>query len=162
MQISDEKKINVLLSLLRERYEASHKMRERSLSFAIWILGFGVVISWMLLSGVTLTFLQKIIFTLFIAVIGFLTKRFLKAIERGFDRNRKIMIKIEDVLGCYDTNAYIENMPLFPLEYKNLPKKETSHFFSLYKWLLTMEVVLISLIWHDSIFKLLKWIIYRQ
>jgi len=162
MQISDEKKIDVLLSLLKERCEASHKMRERSLSFTVWILGFGIMISWMLLSGITLTLLQKIIFTLFIVIIGFLAKCFLKAIKEGFDRNRKIMIKIEDVLGCYDSNVYIENTSLFPLEYKNLPKKETSHFFSLYKWLLIMEILLISLMWHDSIFKLLKWVIYKQ
>jgi hypothetical protein len=42
MGISEEKKIDVLLSQLQERYDALHKMRDRSMQFVLWILGFGL------------------------------------------------------------------------------------------------------------------------
>lgn len=155
MQIRDHKKIDILLNLLGERYEASHKMRERSQNFAVWILGFGVAIFWILLSGITLTLPQKIIFTAFIVIVGILTKSFLKSMEAGFDKNREVMIKIEQALKLYDKNFYLENTSLFHSEYKDLSKKGTFHFPSLYRWLLTEQVILIFLIWHNSIVQLI-------
>ena len=147
MQINNDKKIDILIDLLNEKYEDARKMRERSLNFAIWILGFGIAISWLLLSEIILILSQKIILTLFVIIIGFLTKSFLKAIEVGFDKNRKVIISIEESLGCYEENVYMDAKSLFPVEYRGQSKKETSHFASLYKWLLTVGIVIISLIW---------------
>ena len=42
MNISKEKKLDVLLAQLQERYEALHKMRDRSMQFVLWILGLGL------------------------------------------------------------------------------------------------------------------------
>lgn len=156
MEISHEKKVDVLLNLLNERYEASHRMRERSLSFALWILGFGIAMAWMLLSQMALTFSQKIILTIFVVVIGILTKKFLASIEVGFDKNRKVMIKIEEALECYKADVYIETTALFPEEYKNLDKKETSHFTSLYQWIWSIVAMLIFLIWLGLILDIMK------
>ena len=161
MQINDDKKIEILLNLLNERYNASHRMRERSLNFALWILGFGIAMAWMLVSQITLTFPQKIIVSIFVIIVGCLTKKFLASIEAGFDRNRNIMIKIEEVLGCYKANAYCEDTTLFPKEYKNLDKKETSHFKSLYQWVWAVIGVLISLIWFESILNVIKRLICK-
>ena len=44
MKINEDSKIDILRDLLKERYEASHKMRDRSLKFAIWVLGFGIAL----------------------------------------------------------------------------------------------------------------------
>ena len=41
MEISEEKKLEILLAQGQERYEALHKMRDRSMQFALWILGLG-------------------------------------------------------------------------------------------------------------------------
>lgn len=161
MQISGDKKVDVLLNLLNERYAASHRMRERSLNFALWILGFGIGIAWMLLSQITLTFSQKIILTTFVIIIGCLTKIFLCAIEVGFDRNRKVMVKIEETLGCYKANIYSEGTALFPEAYKTLDKKETSHFKSLYQWVWVIIGVLIFLAWFEYILDIIKQLIYR-
>ena len=151
MQTGDDKKTEILLTVLSQRYEASHKMRARSQSFAIWILGFGIAISWILLGGETLTLLQKTILTAFVVVIGMLSASFLRSIEVGFERNREVMINIEEALKLYDENIYLENAPLFPSEYKDLSRKGTFHFPSLYRWLIAEEAILICLIWHDSI-----------
>lgn len=163
MEISDEKKVDILLSLLNERYKSSHKMRERSLNFALWILGFGIIGgAWILLNQTKLEFLHKVVITIFILIIGFLTKRFLNSIEIGFDINRSVIIKIEDILECYKPNIYSENQVLFPEEYKNLEKKETAHFSSIYKWIWTVIIMLITLIWLEAVLNIIRQAICRN
>jgi ABC-type branched-subunit amino acid transport system permease subunit len=147
MQISNDKKADILLNLLKERYDASHKMRERSLNFAIWIMGFGIALIWILLNGSPISQLQKIVLTCLVLVGGVLTRRFLKSIQAGFEENHKVMVKIEDTLGCYEKGAYIGDEPLFPEKYKDLSNKETSHFGSIYIWLIAMGLALILMIW---------------
>jgi hypothetical protein len=156
MKIDENKKIDVLLNLLNERYNASHKMRERSLNFTTWILGFGIALAWILLSQVNLTLAQKIVFTLFVMILGGFTIKFLHSIEVGFDENRKVMIRIEETLGCYETNIYCENKSLFPDRYKGFNKKGTWHFRSLYIWISLMSIILIVFIWLESIICAIK------
>lgn len=156
-KISDKDKKDILLSLLSERYNASHKMRERSLSFAIWILGFGVAMVWLLLAGISLTGPQKIILTVFVVVVLALTNYFLCAIEKGFIHNKKIMVNIEQALGCYEKGAYDNSKALFPREYagdyEHLSKLRRflrildTHFVSIYIWTTVIALMIISLIW---------------
>lgn len=147
MQIDNGKKIDILLNLLKERYEASHKMRERSMGFATWVMGFGIALIWILLSGSPLGLWQKIVLTCFIFVGGILTRKFLKSIQVGFENNHKVMVKIEETLGCYEKGVYVGEESLFPENYKDLSNKETSHFGSIYVWLVAMGLVLILMIW---------------
>ena len=83
MQIKDTKKADILMNLLIERYKVAHIMRERSLNFAIWILGFAIAMFWILLGKTTLILFQKIVLTIFVVTISFLTKKFLSFIEIG-------------------------------------------------------------------------------
>jgi len=151
MKINDNKKVDILLNLLSERYNASHKMRERSLNFTTWILGFGIALSWILLSQITLNFTQRIVFTIFIIVIGSFTIIFLSSIEIGFNNNRKVMIRIEKILGCYELNEYSDDETLFPEVYKSFNKKRTWHFRSLYIGILLIFILLIVFIWLEPI-----------
>ena len=155
MNINDDKKIDILLDLLNERYGASHRMRERSMNFAIWILGFGIAMIWMLLSQITLTIYQKILLTVLVIMIGYLTRKFLKSIEVGFDRNREVILRIEKILGCYEVNTYIESTALFPNEYRDLYNKKTSHFKSLYIWVWAILIILLLIIWAEQVFGVL-------
>ena len=132
-------------------------MRERSLNFAIWVLGFGVAIIWLLLSGVSLTIPQKIILTVFVIIISTLAIYFLNAIKKGFDSNRKLMIDIERILGCHKKGVYIDSRPLFPEEYadnkrdtsrfKTIVKALSSHFVSIYIWIVIIALLIALLIW---------------
>ena len=151
MNISDEKKVDIVLSLLNERYNASHKMRERSLNFAVWILGFGIAFAWILLNSTSLTIFQKIILSIFIVIIGYLTRNFLFCIETGFNKNQEVMITLEKVLGCYEQNKYSEGISLYPEQYNKSEYTKTSHFKSIYKWVWVIILVLILLIWHVQI-----------
>ncbi|PJA62457.1 MAG: hypothetical protein CO162_00940 [bacterium (Candidatus Ratteibacteria) CG_4_9_14_3_um_filter_41_21] len=168
MQINDKDKITILLNLLGEHYNASHKMRERSLNFAIWILGFGVAIIWLLLSGASLTISQNIFLTLFVTIVSLLTIYFLHAIEKGFHTNRNIMIDIQRVLGCYEQGIYVDSKSLFPKEYEEKYKEKKGdkeknkmtvqnlkkflrtldfHFVSIYIWIILITLMIILLIW---------------
>ncbi len=59
MKISEERKIDVLLAQLQERYDALHKMRDRSMQFVLWILGLGLGMSWLLIKGTALRWPQQ-------------------------------------------------------------------------------------------------------
>lgn len=157
MRIDEKDKINILLNLLTERYNASHRMRERSLNFAVWILGFGVAIAWLLLSGVSLTISQKVILTIFVIIISALATYFLHAIKKGFDNNRKLIIDIEQALGCYEEGVYINSKSLFPEEYRKnieeLPRFRKVlrllgfHFVSIYVWIIGITSMIVLLVW---------------
>ena len=148
MQIDEKDKVNILLNLLKERYNASHKMRESSLKFTIWILGFAIAIIWILLSGISLTACQKGILTAFVIIMGVITFWFLHTIERGFNNNRKVMIDLEEALKCYEKGAYIDSRSLFPKEYKEIKKKSSiTHFMSIYILIFPIILIIILLLW---------------
>ena len=113
MEILEEKKIEILLAQLGERYTALHNMRDRSMQFALWILGFGLGMAWLLINEVTLNILQIITLVIFLAVIGLLSINFVRAIEQGFNNNRNVMVKIETILKLPDFYPYF-------IHYKNL------------------------------------------
>lgn len=161
MNINDDKKVDILISLLNERYDASHRMRERSLNFAIWILGFGIAVAWMLLCGINLSISQKVVLTIFIAIIGYLTRNFLLYIETGFNANKEVMVTLEEALECYEQNKYIEGKSLYPEKYKKSDCTKTSHFKSLYEWIWVIIALLTSLIWLGQILDLIKKIIFK-
>jgi hypothetical protein len=161
MNINDNKKVDILLSLLNERYVASHRMRERSLNFVIWILGFGIAVAWMLLRDINLSISQKIVLTIFIVIIGYLTRNFLLYIEAGFNTNKEVMVTLEEALECYEQNKYVEGKSLYPAKYRNSECTKTSHFKSLYQWIWVVIALLTSLIWLGQILDLIKKIICK-
>lgn len=148
MEIDEGDKKNILINLLNERYNASHKIRERSLSFTLWILGFAIAFVWILLNGAPLIFSQKVILTILVLVLGIISFWFLFSLERGFEKNRRVMIDTEEALGCYEKGLYINSKTLFPTEYKKTEKKSIfSHFRSIYILLIPVAVLIICLIW---------------
>jgi len=88
MQISDDKKIDILLTLWREKHEAAHKMRERSQSFTLWLLGAGLTLGWILLNIDPWPLGKNIAFSGIVFVLWLTALRFLKCIKSGFDNNK--------------------------------------------------------------------------
>lgn len=155
MTINENEKISILLSLLNERYNASHKMRDRSLKFAMWVIGFVIIaIPWLLFNREILASCVKLSFTAIILIIGFFSYWFLIAINIGFNRNWDLQTKIEKALGCYEKSVYIESEQLFPKEYKHkyMEKKKISwtyHFVTIYTWIGIAIVLIIFFIWFN-------------
>jgi uncharacterized membrane protein YsdA (DUF1294 family) len=147
MQLEDDKKIDILLTLLKERYEASHKMRERSYKFSVWILGVGVALIWLILSRPEICIRQRTVLTFVIIIIGALAFQFLRSIDKGFANNKEVMIRIEQILGCYDQDIYIGGECLYPRQYGTNRKNGFSHFLSLYTLLVAVGLAVIVLLW---------------
>lgn len=148
MDINQKDKMAVLLELLNERYNASHKIRERSMRITIWILGLAVAFIWILVSGSPLTFAQKSILTVLVIILGAVTFWFIHSLEKGFHRNRTVMINLEEALGCYEEGLYLVSKTLFPSEYRQIKKKSwSSHFRSIYLLIIPVAILIIALIW---------------
>ncbi len=151
MNIEENEKINIILNLLKERYHASHIMRERSLKFVLWILGFDIVaFPWLLFNSKCMSPRLKWSLTFTIFIIGFFTFIFLAAIDGGFKKNRKIIIRMETALGCYEKGYYMDSEQLFPEDYKKFRVSWRYHFASIYLWIFISFVITVFFIWFKS------------
>lgn len=147
MEISEEKKLEILLVQLQERYEALHKMRDRSMQFVLWILGLGLGMAWLLINEIDLTCNQQKAITGLLILLGFTTFWFVYGIERGFKINRRTIIKIENVLKLHERDFYGIPEPILPIQFAKEKIKWTDHFKTLYVIIVTVFIALIVLTW---------------
>ena len=149
MEISEEKKLEILLSQLQERYEALHKMRDRSMQFVLWILGLGLGMAWLLINDTALKLQQKFPITVLLLIMGLVTLIFIKAIERGFKANKKIIIRIEKILKLYEKDYYGIDESILPTKFSCQKIGWTSHFKTLYTLLIVVFLFLIIITWSN-------------
>ena len=147
MHLNEDQKLQVLLADLQERYNASHKIRERSIKFTLWISGMAIGLGWMLISHKVLVLPQRIALTLLVLALFVGTLYFLMGLKRGFRRNREAMINCERALSMHDSGIYLADGPLLPLEYSRTNRKWSDHFHTLYVWLILVAVSLLILTW---------------
>ena len=147
MEFTDEQKQKVLLAVLQERYNASHTMRERSLRFTLWLSGMAIPIGWLLITKQQLFIGQKLALAMLIVALFGGTIWFLRGLRRGFEKNRQVMIRCEQVFGLYEKGAYLADSALLSQEYGSPTKKLSDHFSTISVWLLTVAVSLQLLIW---------------
>jgi hypothetical protein len=147
MHLSEDQKLQVLLAELQERYNASHKIRERSTRFTLWISGMAIGLAWLLISPTSLMLTQRIALTLLIVALFGGALFFILGLQRGFNKNREAMIKSERALGMHDSGVYLENSALLPPEYNNTNRNWSDHFNTLCVWLILVAVSLSILTW---------------
>jgi hypothetical protein len=147
VQLKDEHKIQVLLIELQERYAAAHKMRERSTRFTIWLSGMAVGLAWLLISQKILEFSQRLALTMLIVTLWAGYGVFILGLRKGFQSNRRAMIKSEKALGMYEAGVYLQENSLLPAEYKQTKGKWNDHFSTLCLWLCFMALSLLILTW---------------
>ena len=141
----DGKKIDILMAQLAERYTALHKMRDRSMQFALWILGLSLGLAWLLISQITLNRTQMFVLGIFLFIIGILVLNFLRAINRGFNNNRDVMIKIETLLKLHEEGSYWSTEPVLPKEFSENKFRWSGHFPTLYLLIIAVFILLIIL-----------------
>ncbi len=147
MEIREEKKLDVLLEQLRDRYDALHKMRDRSMQFVLWILGLGLGMAWLLINETELASAQKVAITLLLLVLGIVTWLFVYAIGRGFKANRQVMIRIETALKLYEKDCYGISESILPPKFSCQKIGWTGHFNTLYGLIIIVFLTLIFLTW---------------
>jgi hypothetical protein len=147
MDLSEDQKLQIVLVELQERYNASHRIRERSTRFTLWISGMAIGLAWLLISQKSLLFSQRVALTLLVAALFAGTLFFILGLLRGFGKNREAMINSERALGMHDSGVYLEDGPLLPPEYSRITSKWSNHFYTLCVWLIVVAVSLIVLTW---------------
>jgi len=147
MDLRKDQKLQVLLAELQERYNASHKIRERSTQFTLWISGMAIGLGWLLISQKIFVLSQRVALTLLIAALFVGTIYFIAGLRRGFRKNREAMIRCERALGMHDPGVYLPDTPLLPKEYSQTHRKWSDHFFTLCVWLIVVAVSLFILTW---------------
>ena len=147
IQLKEDHKIQVLFIELQERYAAAHKMRDRSTRFTIWLSGMAVGLAWLLISHKTLLLYQRLALTLLIATLWTGAGIFIIGLRKGFQSNRKAMIKSERALSMYKPGIYLKEEPLLPTSYKHTNNKWNDHFSTLCIWLCVIAFSLLVLAW---------------
>ena len=147
IQLKDDQKIQVLLIELQERYAAAHKMRERSTRFTIWLSGMAVGLAWLLISQKTLVLSQRLALTSLISTLWTGAGIFILGLRKGFQSNRRAMIKSERALDMYKPGIYLKEESLLPTSYKHTNSKWNDHFSTLCIWLCVIAFSLLVLAW---------------
>ncbi len=147
MELKDDQKFDVLIAELQERYNASHKIRERSIQFILWISGMAIGLGWLLINQKTFVLSQRIALTLLSLALFAGTLYFLMGLKRGFRKNREAMINCERSMGMHDSGVYLAEGALLPTEYSRTDRRWSDHFHTLYVWLILVAVSLLILTW---------------
>ena len=145
--VQPDQRIQILISGLEERYAASHHMRERSLRFSIWLSGMAFGLAWLLVCGQTFTLAQKTALTTLIGAMAVGAFFFLWSLEKGFQNNRRVMVKFEKALGLHRPGFYLEDELMLPQGYKDTSRRWNGHFSTLCVWLAVVMVSLLVLTW---------------
>ena len=143
----DDLKTQVMLAALQERYSASHKIRERSTQFTIWLSGLSIGLAWLLISTKGLIEYQLITVRILILALWGGAAVFILGLRRGFDSNRRAMITCEKALGMYDEGVYLSDTSLLPACYATPRIKWCNHFTTLCLWLCIIATTLLVLTW---------------
>ena len=147
IQLNDDQKLQVLLVELQERYNASHKIRERSTRFTLWISGMAIGLAWLLISQNELVLAQRFALTLLVLALFMGTFFFVIGLRRGFQKNREALIRSERALYMHDSGVYLADAALLPAEYNKTKTRWSDHFCTLCIWLVVVAVSLLILTW---------------
>ena len=147
MQLNEDQKLQVLLTELQERYNASHKIRDRSTNFTLWISGMAIGLSWLLICQKELLLNQRIALTLLVIALFGGTLFFIIGLRRGFAKNREATIRCERALHMFDSDVYLKETSLLPSEYATTKTRWSDHFCTLCVWLIIVALSLLILTW---------------
>ena len=147
MEIQGDRKPDILLAVLQERYAASHAMRARGMQFTLWISGLALGLAWLLISQAPMSKPQCVALTGLIVILFAGTIYFIAALRRGFQNNRDALISAEQALGLHEPGVYLEGAALLPKEYASAQPKWSDHFCSLCVWIVLLGLSLLALTW---------------
>lgn len=146
-KMPDEKKIEILLHALEERYKSIHIIRDRVQNISLWTLGLFVTAGgWLLQSNTTLTCGEKWFFgaTILLSVLV-LRIFYLRDLEKGFKAQQRIQAKIEDSLGLCRPGVFTEES-IYPKDWAKAGGKDSKGNFFFHNYLLIYLGTLILLL----------------
>lgn len=130
-ELTQEQKFQILIETLKQRYEAAHKIRERSMQFSVWLFGYAILLIWAMVTECSPSLTQKILLASMSMVIFGASAWFIHSLDKGFDNNRDVMITCEKILGLYDVGCFSEGESVLPPSYAKCGRKAVNHFCTL-------------------------------
>lgn len=106
--LNPDKKIDILISALEERYSSMHKIRDRVQSIGIWVLGGLIAASaWIFQNEIVFRPNQKFIYIIAILVALYVLRFiYLEDLSKGFKGQQQIAVKLEKSLGFFTPNFF--------------------------------------------------------
>ena len=132
---------------LAERRRALSEIRSTVYKFVAAVSAAGITLFWLLLTECDLSLAQTISLSIFVIAMAVFVHLFLTSLQKGFQKNREIMIKLETRLGLHDGS-------LLPDEYKSA-KKKSSDFIPMAKiFILFVSIAIVVVSWVQCIMPL--------
>jgi hypothetical protein len=132
MEIESDKKVDILISALEERYSSVHRIRDRVQSIGIWAIGLLLGAGgWILQSGITYTSGQKFLVLLGV-VAAFVVLRFvyLADLQKGFRTQQSVVVRLEKALGLFTPDVFDKTSePIYPKKWEHAGSHEGSGKF---------------------------------
>jgi hypothetical protein len=130
MEIDEQDKVKILLTLLERRYDGIEKIRERVYSISIWTLGIFLGAAGLIVQGeIQLAWPAKIFLAIAetFALIAILF--YIKNLERGFRNQFQVAVQIEKLLG-FGKQGFFGLEEIYPPEWEKAGTKQgKGHFF---------------------------------
>jgi hypothetical protein len=118
MEISEQDKVKILLTLLERRYEGIEKIRERVYSISIWTLGIFLGAAGLIVQGnIQLDLAAKIFLAIAEAFALMAILFYIKDLERGFRNQFQVAVQIEQILGLGKPGFFNQEGELYPSEW---------------------------------------------
>jgi hypothetical protein len=125
MEINEQDKVNILLTLLERRYDGIEKIRERVYSISTWTLGIFLGASGLIVQGeIQLTWSAKIFLAIaeMFALIAILF--YIKNLEQGFRNQFQVAVQIEKLLGISKRGFFGPEEEIYPAEWEKAGTKQ--------------------------------------
>lgn len=108
MTLNDDKKVDILLSALNERYQSIRAIRDRVQSVSLWVMGLLLgAAAWLAQSGKVLGGTERIPLLILVAAGVILLRRLYFAdLEKGFNGQLRTAARLEEALGLFAPDTY--------------------------------------------------------
>lgn len=146
-ETANPEKMTVALALLQERYNASHRIRERSDRYLLLGAGWAAAVLWYAVQctqGIGTT--QKLLAAFATLCMGTLMLLLQCALFRGFRNNHRAISRLEQAVGAYARSAGDAAAAHLPREYRMAPYRRprwSDHFCIVLVWTAVMTVIVI-------------------
>ena len=155
LKISDEKKVDIIISLLSSFRNTIQAWTERAYKTTIWSIGIMLsVVGYWILHGGGIAGKGRLFFGVALFVFGLLTQLYLSAAQRAHKGNGVAIAKCEAVLKLCDKDCFFERKRFFGYSGKWLPSKSLT-ILQIFHWII-LGMSILSVIFIDPIVKAVK------
>lgn len=152
LEPNDEKKVDVLISLMNTSKFNILSWSERAYKATSWSVGIILaIVGYFILHGNLMPFKGRIIITLGTILFGFMTQLYLSAAKRAHNGNGYVLVKCESALRLCEKGTYFKEQEFFGFSGQYLPSKSLKVLRMFHIVVLVFSVIILMTI--DPIIK---------